>query len=148
MVIAAHARVHELNDHFLANAFEVAVAPLLKRERGSRAPALFHGTFVLPTRRMRFNLIRLSVHDINPAAIGFPSGNASGKVFVGISDARVVLFFELVFYRIWRWVATLPEAFDELVPFFVIRKLLECRALFVADNPTHIFIQPLLVGLA
>ena len=148
VVVAAHARVHEFDDHFLANAFKVAVAPLFKRERGSRASALFHGTFVLSARGMGLNLIGLSIHDVHPAAIAFPARNASGKVLVGISNTRVVLFFELVFYRIRRWIAALPEAFNELVPFFVIRKLFECCPLFIADNPAHIFIQPLFIGLA
>lgn len=48
---------------------------------------------------MRFNPVRLAVHDIDVAAIRFPTRNSFGEVRIRICDAPVVLFLELVFQR-------------------------------------------------
>ena len=51
VVFAAHAGVDELDDDFLPDAFEVAIAPVFKREGRSLAAALFHGTLVRCRRK-------------------------------------------------------------------------------------------------
>ena len=69
-------------------------------------------------------------------------------MLIRISNTAIVFLFEFVFHSVRRRIATSPERLDELVPFFVVRELLECAALFVGDNPPDIFVEPLLVGLA
>src|ERR1700722_461605 len=97
---------------------------------------------------MRINLIRRTVHDVHAAAIGLPPRNTRGKMLVGISNAAVMFFLVFVLFGVRSWVAPLPECFDKVIALFVIRKLLECRALFIGNDPNHILVQPLLVTLA
>ena len=69
-------------------------------------------------------------------------------MLVGVCDAPVVLFLEFVLHRVRRGIAALPEGLDEIVALFVVGELPEGGALFVGDNPAHVFVQPLFVGLA
>ena len=138
VVVAAHAGIDKLDDHFLADTFDVAVAPIFKGKSRSRAAALFHRTLVGSAGGMRLDLVRRTVDDVNAAAIGFPSGNAGREVFVRIRDAAIVLFFEFVFDGVGRGIAARPERFDELVALFVVRELLECSPLFVGDDPADV----------
>src|SRR3989442_11341518 len=46
---------------------------------------------------MGFGLVGFAPHDIDAAAIGFPSGNAGSKMLVGVSDALVIFLAILVF---------------------------------------------------
>jgi len=69
-------------------------------------------------------------------------------MLIGIRNARVMLFFEFVFYRVRSWIATLPETFDELVPFFVIRSCLKAARSSSLIIQRTSFVQPLFVGLA
>jgi hypothetical protein len=70
---------------------------------------------------MGVNLIRRSKHDVHAAAIRLPTRHAGGKMLVGISDAAIVLFLELVFFGVGCGIAALPEGLNELVAFFVVR---------------------------
>src|SRR5207245_132690 len=98
VIVAAHAGVDELDNDFLADVVEVAIAPVFKWEGRSGAAAFFHGAFIGSARGMRFDFVGLAVHDVNTAAVGFPAGDAGGEVFVGVGDARVVIFFVFVFF--------------------------------------------------
>ena len=69
-------------------------------------------------------------------------------MLVGIGDAAVVLFFELVLFRIGRGIAAQPELLDELVALFVVGELGEGGALFIGDDVAHVLVEPFLVGLA
>src|SRR6266567_5604147 len=120
MEIAAHTGVHELDDDFLPNAFEIAIAPALKRVRRSRAATFLNVTLILTTGRMRFDFVWRTPNDIDTAAIGSPAGNAGGEMFVRIGDAAVVLFLEFVFFSVGRRIAAQPELFDESVTLFVV----------------------------
>src|SRR5690348_10375179 len=112
VVFAAHAGVDELDDYFLSDAFNVAIPPLLERESGSLAPTLFHRAFIGATRGMRLDFIRLAEHNVNAAAIGLPTRDASSKMLVGVGNALVVFFLELVLFGVRRGIAALPEGFN------------------------------------
>jgi len=57
--------------------------------------------------------IGLAEGDIDVTAVGLPTGLASGKMLIGIGDAPVMLFAELVFRRIRIGVAAQPEILDK-----------------------------------
>ena len=97
---------------------------------------------------MGFNLVRRPKLDIHLAAVGFPARDSGGEVLVGVLDAPIVLFLELVLFGVRSGIAALPEGFDELVALFVVGELLERLALFVRDNVDDVFVEPFLVGLA
>ena len=148
MIVAAHAGIHELDDHFLADAFEVAIAPVFKRESRSFSAAFFYRPLVTAAAGMRINLVGRAVHNVDTAAVGFPTGDSCREVFVGVFDAAVMLFFKFVFFGIGRRIASLPEGFYELVALFVVGKLFEGFALFVGNNVDNVFVEPLFISLA
>ena len=74
---------------------------------------------------MRLDFIRRAVDDVDAAAIRLPSGNAGGETLVGVGDAAVVLFLELVFLGVGRGIAPQPELLDELLALFVGAQALE-----------------------
>ena len=148
VIFAAHAGVDEFDDDFLADAFNVAVAPCFEGEGRGLAAAFFHGALVGAARGMGLNFIGLAEDDVDAAAIGLPSGNAGGEMLVGIGNALVVLFFIFVLFGVGRGIAALPEGFNEVVALLVVGELLEGGALFVGDDVGDVLGQPLLVGLA
>ncbi len=147
-IFAAHAGVDEFDDDFLADAFDVAIAPVFKGEGRGLAAAFFHGAFVGAARGMRLDFIGLAVHDVDAAAIGLPAGHAGGEMLVGVGDALVVLFLIFVLFGVGGGIAALPEGFNEVVALFVVRELLEGGALFVGDDVDDVLVEPLLVDLA
>src|SRR5207244_11575788 len=111
------------------------------RHRGGRPSPPLPRPLICATRGMRLNLLRRPVDYIDSAAVAFPAGDASGEVFVGVGDAAVVFFFELVFYGVRGGVTPLPESFDEVIALLVIRELLEGGALFVRNDVGYVFIK-------
>jgi hypothetical protein len=72
------------------------------------------------------NVVGLAPGDVDVAAIGLPAGLAGSKVLIGVGDAAVVLFAELVLRRIRIGVAAQPEVLDERLALLVVRlKLLK-----------------------
>ena len=67
-------------------------------------------------------------------------------MFVGIRDAPVVLFLELVLDGVGSGVAAEPELLDELFAFLVGGELFEGFALFIGDDVGDIRVEPLLPG--
>ncbi len=67
-------------------------------------------------------------------------------MLVGVRDAAVVLFLELVFLGVGRGIAPQPELLDELLALLVGLQPLEGRSLFVGDDVTDVFVEPLLIG--
>src|SRR5215469_13058904 len=57
-----------------------------------------------------------------------------------------MLFLEFVLFGIGRRVAAQPEVLDEGFTLFVVVELLKSSALFIGDDITDVFVQPLLVG--
>jgi hypothetical protein len=84
---------------------------------------------------VRINLIGGAIHDVDATAVRLPSGNTRREVFVGVSDAAVVLFFVFVFDRVRGGIAPEPELLDELIALFVVGELLKSRSLFVGEDP-------------
>src|SRR5208283_6023867 len=148
VIVAAHAVVDKFDDHFLPDAFNVAIAPGFKRERGGLAAAFFHGALISAAGGVSVNLIRRSKHDVHPAAVGLPAGDAGGIMLVGICDAPVMLFFKFVLVGVGSGVAALPERLDELVALFVVGELHEGATFVVGNDPAHVLVQPLAVCLA
>jgi putative intracellular protease/amidase len=74
---------------------------------------------------VRFDRVRLAERDIDVAAVGLPARLAGGKVLVGVCDAPVVLFAELVLRRIRIGIAAQPELLDEGVALFIVAQALE-----------------------
>src|SRR5438067_10235862 len=96
---------------------------------------------------MALEFVGLAVHDVNAAAISFPSGNAGGIVLVRVSDALVILFAVLVFVRVRVGIAPAPELFDKVFALIVGLEFLERLALFVSDDVRDVFVKPVFVGL-
>src|SRR5262249_18749708 len=94
---------------------------------------------------MRIDFVRRSPNDVDAAAVGLPAGNARGKMLVGVGDAAVVLFFEIVLGQIGIAAAPQPELLDELLALFAGAQLQKRRALLGRNNVDHIFVEPLLV---
>ena len=145
VVLARHGGVDELDDDVVADAFDVAVAPLLERIGGGFAAAFFHGPLVGAAGGMRFDFVRRPVHDVDAAAVGLPAGDARSVMLVGVRDAPVVLFLELVFFGVGRGIAAQPELLDELLALFVGAQALERCPLLVGDDVGDVFVQPLLI---
>src|SRR5581483_8510569 len=148
VIFAAHAGVDKFDDDFLADALNVAISPIFEGEGRGLAAAFVHGALVSAAGGMGFDFVGLSKDDVNTAAIGFPSWDASCKVLVGVGDALVVLFLILVLFGVGRRVAALPERFDEVVALFVIRELLEGGTFFIGDDVNDVFVEPLFIRLA
>ena len=146
VIVAALAGIHKLDVDVLADPFQIAVMPDLKREGRGAAAAFFLGPFVVAAGGMGINIVRLAEGNVDVAAIGLPSRLAGRKMLVGIGDAPVVLFAVLVFGRIRVGVAAQPEVLDEGVALFVVAQAHEGFALFVGDDVRNFLVQPGLVG--
>jgi hypothetical protein len=72
-VFAGHCRIDEFKLHFVADAFEVPIAPDLEREGAGLATSVFERPLVLSARGMRFDFVRLTPNDKDSAAIAFPA---------------------------------------------------------------------------
>ena len=66
-------------------------------------------------------------------------------MLVGVRNPPVVLFLKGVFRRIGIGIAPLPELLDELLPFFVGRKVQESVLFFRGDDVDDVFVQPLFI---
>src|SRR5262245_29523723 len=91
---------------------------------------------------MRFDFVRLAVHDVDSAAIAFPIRNSRSEMLVRICDALEVIVFVFVVDGVGRGISPEPEGFDELLALFIGLELLERRTLFVRDDVGHVFIKP------
>ena len=82
--------------------------------------------------------------DVDTATVQLPAGGARSEMFVGVRDAAVMLFFELVFNGVRGGIAAEPELLDELFALLVGVELLEGFALFIGDDVGDVLVQPLL----
>ena len=64
-------------------------------------------------------------------------------MLVGVSNAAVVLFFEIIFRQIGVTAAPEPELFDELLALFVRIQLKESVALIRRDDIGDVLAEPL-----
>src|ERR1700674_1037000 len=79
---------------------------------------------------------------IRPRSV-FHSGS---EMLIGVRDAAVVLFFEVVVRKIGITAAAEPKLFNELLTLFVRVQLQESLALFRRDDIDSVLVEPLLVG--
>ena len=91
---------------------------------------------------MRLDFGRLSVKDVNAAAVRLPTRNTRREALIGVRDTGVMLFFEFVLDGVGTGVAAEPELFDELLALFVGLERLIGGTLFVRNNVGYIFIKP------
>src|SRR6266550_7585322 len=73
---------------------------------------------------MRFDVVRLTVFQINAATIGFVSGRAGSEMLVHISHALLICFAVLVLFSVGIGIATMPKVADELFTLFIGSQLL------------------------
>src|SRR6266851_8716984 len=97
---------------------------------------------------MGLDLIGWSIDDVNPPAISHPTWLAGCEMLIGIFNAAVVLVLEFVIFAVRIGVAAVPECLNELLTLFFVRELHEGLAFVVGDDPTDIFVQPVLIFLA
>jgi hypothetical protein len=69
-------------------------------------------------------------------------------MLVGVSDAFVILFLELVFVGVRVRVAPPPESLYELLALFIRFQLFEGFPLFIRDDVGDILFQPFFVGFS
>jgi len=97
---------------------------------------------------MRVDFIGRTPDDVDMAAIGFPAGDAGGKMFVGVGDAAIVLFLEIVDGGVGIGIVVSPDDFDELLAFFVGAETLEGGTLFGGDDVDQVFVDDVLKAVA
>src|SRR5664280_410525 len=95
---------------------------------------------------MGLNLVGGTEHDVNASAVAAPAGYPRRKMFVGIGNAAVVFFLVFVLRRVGSGIAAQPELLDKLVALLVVGELLESGHFLPSDDPTHVFVEPLLVS--
>src|SRR5688572_21544124 len=95
---------------------------------------------------MCFSAIRLAVHDPDPAAIRFPPGDTGAEVLVGVSYALVIFLFKFVLVGVRIRVTAAPEFLDEAFALVVVSQFFESLSLFVGDDVSNVFIEPVFVG--
>ncbi len=100
----------------------------------------------MPPEGCDLDFVGRAVGDVDAAAVGLPAGNTRSVMLVGVGDAAVVLFFELVLDGIRGGIAAQPELLDELLALFVGLQPFEGGALFIGDDVGHVFVQPLAIG--
>ena len=97
----------------------------------------------MPPEGCEFDFVGRAEGDVDAAAVGLPAGNARGVMLVGVGDAAVVLFLELVLDGVRRGVAAQPELLDELLALVVGLEALEGRPLLIRDDVGDVFVEPL-----
>src|SRR4029077_9313897 len=106
---------------------------------GRRRPAAFFGRSVIRAARgVRLNLIRGTPYDVHVTPVRLPSWNSRSIVLIGISDAAVVLFLEIVVRQVGIAAAPQPKLFNELLALFVRLQLQKSGPLFRRDNVDHV----------
>ena len=134
VVVAALAGIDKLQIDVFADAFEITVVPDLEREGRGFAAAFIHGPLIRAAGGVGIDRVGRAEGDIDVAAVRLPTRLAGGKMLVGIGDAPVMLFAELVVRRIGIGIAAQPELLDEGVPLLVVAQVLEGLPLFVGDD--------------
>ncbi len=89
---------------------------------------------------MGFNLVRLAPGDVDAAAVGLPARNTRGIVFVGISDALVVLLTKLVLIGVRIRIAPAPELFNKALALVVGFEFLKGLTLFIGNDVSDVLV--------
>src|SRR5437868_3857711 len=91
---ATFATVHEFETFFLSDPLQVPVRPD------------FTGNAVLETP---LNTVRRSKDNVEVPAVHRPTRLFGCEMLVRIRDPPIVLFFEFILDRVWRWVSPKPK---------------------------------------
>src|SRR5260370_39633352 len=94
---------------------------------------------------MRMYFIGRPRQDVHAAAICLAARNSGSEMLIGVRDAAVVLFFEIVVGKIGIAAAAEPKLFNELLALFVSIQLQESLALFGRNDVDDVLVEPLLV---
>ena len=116
---------------------------------GSSPPAtLGQGPEIHGSRRVSLAALGLTENDVDAAPIRHPPGNSGvPELLVGVRDAPIVLFLELVLVRRAVRISSPPELLDEVLFLDGRRQLLEDVLLIVGDDVEDILLQPLCIGI-
>src|SRR5882724_3950161 len=125
----------------------MAIKPDFKWERAGRSAAFIGRTLILSTGRMGFLAIRRSKHNVDTAAVSFPTRDTRSKMRIGICDSSRIFFTVFIFRSVRIWVATSPELFDKSLALFIGLQGLKSLSLFIGNDPAHVFIHPALIDL-
>src|SRR5882724_3755995 len=125
----------------------MAIKPDFKRERAGRSAAFIGRTLILSTGRMGFLAVRRAKHNVDKAAVSFPTRDTRSKVRIGICDSGRIFFAVFIFRSVRIWVATSPELFDKSLALFIGLQGLKSLSLFIRDDPAHVLIHPALIDL-
>lgn len=148
MVFASAGWIYEPQFDVIADVVEMAIAPDVKRVDGGRTAALLGRTIVGAACGVRIDFVGRPVKNVNPTAIGSPTGDARGEMLIGVSNAAIVLFAEGILWRIGIGIATAPEFFDVLFAFFVVGEAEKGRALIGSDDVGDFLVEPIGIGSA
>ena len=146
MVFARHRRIDELEHDVGSNSVDVAIPPGLEGISLGFATPLLDTPLVGTAGGVRLDLVGRAVHDIDPPAIGPPTLQAGRVLLIGVSDAPVIFFLELVLRVTGVGIAPLPEGLNELFPLIISGELLESTSFLVGNDVRDFFIEPLLIG--
>src|SRR3989442_15085744 len=134
MVFAGASGIDKFELDIFSDVLQVAIAPLLPGIRACGAAAFFHRPVVRPAGRMGIYFIGRAPDDVHAAAVRFPTGDAGSVMLVGISNAAIVLLFEIVIREVRIAAAAQPKLFNELLALFVRRELEKRSSLFRSEE--------------
>jgi hypothetical protein len=123
VILARATGINKFDFNVFADPFEVAVAPQLPRVGGGRTASLLRWSIVNTAGGMRLNFIGRAPEDVNVSAVGLSAGNTGGEVFVGVSEAAIVLLFVGVNWGFLVGIAAIPKDLRKLLALLVGRKL-------------------------
>src|SRR5207302_7973849 len=90
-VFAGHGWIYELQQHLIADALDVSIAPDLKRKCAGRAATFLDRPIVSSARGVGFNLVRFTINDVDAPAIGFPAWDTLREPLVRIRNPLVMI---------------------------------------------------------
>src|SRR4030095_13199120 len=141
-ILAAAGWIDKLNLDPRAYASQITIEPNFKWIRRRTTTTFVGRTVVITSRRVRFALIRFSIHDPDAPAIRFPSWYAGREMLIGIGNALVVFLFELVLIGVGVGIAPAPEFLDKPFPFIVGCQFFKSLPLFVRNDISDVLLKP------
>src|SRR5208337_94065 len=80
--------------------------------------------------------------DVDAPAIRLPARDPGSEMLIGVGDAAIVLFLEIIVRQIGVAAAAQPELLDELLAFFACFQLEKRAALFRRNDVDDVLVQP------
>src|SRR5262245_40081981 len=94
---------------------------------------------------MGLDLVRFSPGNVDATTISLPTGNAGGKVLVGVGDAFVILIAVFVFLGVRIRIAAAPEILNEILPLLIRGQGIKSLFLIFGDDVSDVRIDPFLI---